>query len=318
MSEVENQEAPETVLSSMPGADAPSTDEASMSLDFSEEVEAQAEPEPELEPQPEPEPEPEPIAAEAEQEVEAQAEPEKKGPMIPKARLDEALQKQKALQKQLDDMRREKEEVTIDSPVEYDFAAKELEYQELLLDGEAEKAATLRQEIRAAEYTNLIYEVQQNIASKVDDTVYMTQEQQNLANAAADLAKQYPELDQNSDVFNQEATEEVIELRDAFIEKGYDAVASLNKAVNYVVKTHDIKRGVDDIQKAHNKQVDEVAKKRAEVQRKLEAAEAQPPEMAGESGASHGEKSINIETLTDDEFAALPEATLARLRGDIL
>ena len=327
MSEVENQEAPETFLATMPGADAPEgVDEPSMSLDFSEALEPKAEVQPEPEPEPEPAVEPEPVAAEAEQEVQAEAEaepepapqPEKRSPMIPKARLDEALQKQKALQKQLDDMKREKEQVTIDTPVEYDFAKKELEYQELLLDGEAEKAAALRQEIRNAEYNNLIYEVQKNIATKVDDTVYISQEQQNLANAASELAKQYPALDQNSDIFNEQATEEVIELRDAFIEKGYDAVASLNKAVNYVVKTHEIKPAVDDIQKTHDKAVDEVAKKRAEVQKKLEAAEAQPPEMAGESGASHGEKAINYETLTDDEFAALPASTLARLRGDIL
>jgi len=319
----------DVVLDKMPGADTPEgVDEPSMSLDFSEALE------PEAKAEPEPEPTPEPVEAEATEEVEAKAEPEpepepqemaqldstpeKKAPMIPKSRLDEALQKQRALQKQLDDLKRSQQEVTIDKPVEYDFAKKELEYQELLLDGEAEKAAALRQEIRAAEYSNLVFEIQQNIDSKVDNQVHVTQEQQNLANEAVRIAEQYPALDQNSEVFNQEATEEVIELRDAFIEKGYDAVISLNKAVNYVVKTHNIKPGVDEIQKAHNKQVDEVSKKRAEVQKKLEAAEAQPPEMAGESSASRGEKTINPATLTDDEFAALPESTLARLRGDLL
>jgi hypothetical protein len=321
----------EVVLDKMPGADAPEgADEPSMSLDFSEALE------PEAKAEPEPTPEPEPVEAEAIEEVEAKAEPEpepepepqqmaqvdpapeKKAPMIPKSRLDAALQKQKALQKQLDDLKRSQEEVTIDKPVEYDFAKKELEYQELLLDGEAEKAAALRQEMRAAEYSSLVYEIQQNINSKVDNQVHVTQEQQNLANEAVRIAEQYPALDQNSETFNQEATEEVIELRDAFIEKGYDAVISLNKAVNYVVKTHNIKPGVDEIQKSHNKQVDEVSKKRAEVQKKLEAAEAQPPEMAGESSASRGEKTINPATLTDEEFAALPESTLARLRGDLL
>ena len=63
---------------------------------------------------------------------------------------------------------------------------------------------------------------------------------------------------------------------------------------------------------------DEVAKKRAEVSRKLDAAQAQPPEMAGESSASRGETNVNLATLTDEEFSALPESTLARLRGDIL
>ena len=64
--------------------------------------------------------------------------------------------------------------------------------------------------------------------------------------------------------------------------------------------------------------VDEVAKKRAEVSRKLKAAEAQPPEMPGESSTARGEKALDIASMTEDEFNALPEATLRRLRGDIL
>ena len=110
MSEVENQteEAVEpTTLATMPGADNHPTDEKpAMSLDFSEEPKAEVEPEPE----PTPEPEPEPVEAEAKEEVEVEAKaepepaPEKKSPMIPKARLDEALQKQKALQKQLEEL----------------------------------------------------------------------------------------------------------------------------------------------------------------------------------------------------------------------
>ena len=111
MSEVENQEAPEATLATMPGADNHPMDDGQtfMSLDFTEEVAPVAEPEVEAEPEPvaaETEPE---VEAQAEPEVEAQAEPEpeKKSPMIPKARLDEALQKQKALQKQLQELTKE-------------------------------------------------------------------------------------------------------------------------------------------------------------------------------------------------------------------
>jgi hypothetical protein len=40
------------------------------------------------------------------------------------------------------------------------------------------------------------------------------------------------------------------------------------------------------------KQVDELAKKRAEVSRKIKAAESQPPELPGESSANRGEKAV--------------------------
>ena len=58
--------------------------------------------------------------------------------MVPKSRLDEVLAKQKALQKQVDDMKAAAEKPE-EAPEEYDFDAKEIEYQQLVLDGEAEK-----------------------------------------------------------------------------------------------------------------------------------------------------------------------------------
>ena len=64
--------------------------------------------------------------------------------------------------------------------------------------------------------------------------------------------------------------------------------------------------------------VDEVAKKRAEVARKMKAAEAQPPDMPGESSAARGEKAFDVMALSEDEFNALPAATLKRLRGDVV
>ena len=61
-----------------------------------------------------------------------------------------------------------------------------------------------------------------------------------------------------------------------------------------------------------------MAKKRAEVSRKLKAADAQPPELPGESSANRGEKGLDLSSMTEEEFGSLPEATLKRLRGDIL
>ena len=74
--------------------------------------------------------------------------------MVPKSRLDEVLAKQKALEKQLDELRAQKQEPG-EAPEAYDFDAKEVEYQNLVLDGEAQKAAALRKEIRAAERAQL-------------------------------------------------------------------------------------------------------------------------------------------------------------------
>ena len=305
MSEVENEaQAPEETLTTMPGSDSHpmDDDQTGMSLDFSDVPE---------ETTPEPEPEPEPVAAEAEQEEVVVD--EKKEHMIPKTRLDEALQKQRALQKQLEDMQKE-QFVAPAEPDTYDFEAKELEYQELVLDGENKKAALLRQEIRHAEKQALMFEMQQNVNATVDETVNQTKQGMEIEDVAEELARKYPTLDPEAKEFNEEYIDEVIELRDAFIGKGYEPADALIRSVKYIVADHNIPESGTTTQP----QQDELAKKRAQVAAKLEAAEQQPPDLVGEGSSTKGESSVDISTLSDDEFAALPAATLARLRGDIV
>ena len=254
---------------------------------------------------------------EAEEEVEepvAEEKPAKK-PMVPKARLDEVLAKQKALQKQLDEINAANEK-SEEAPESYDFDAKELEYQNMVLDGETAKAVALRREIRQAERAQVEYEMRQEMTQTVSADRQMTALQQ----AAAAMEEAYPVFDRNSESFSEDMTNEVVELRDAFIMKGYEAVDALSKAVKYVVKDHELDRSVDDTPSLAGKavQVDEVAKKRRQVSKKLKAADAQPPELPGESSSARGEKAIDIANMTEEEFDALPEATLKRLRGDIL
>jgi hypothetical protein len=234
-----------------------------------------------------------------------------KKPMVPKARLDEVLAKQKALQKQLDEINAAKEKAQ-EAPESYDFDAN----QNMVLDGETEKAVALRREIRKAEREQLEYEMRQEMSQTVNQDRQMTALQQ-AANAMEDA---YPVFDRNSDDFNEDMTNEVVELRDAFMMKGYEAVDALSKAVKYVVKDHDLDQAQESAPSLAGKaqKSDELAKKRAQVSRKLKAAEAQPPELPGESSSNHGEKGLDLSMMTEEEFDALPEATLKRLRGDIL
>lgn len=269
-----------------------------------------AEPEADLEEEPEAELEEEPEEPEEEPETSA------KKPMVPKSRLDEVLAKQKALQKQLDDMKAAQVE-SPDAPSEYAFSEKEVEYQNLLLDGESQKAAALRAEIRAAERAQLEYELTQ----KMTQTMTQNQQMTALQQAAADLESGFPVFDQSSDQYNAEYTQEVVDLRDAFIIKGDNAVTALAKAAKFVIREY----GLDDsyeptpaLASTNKRAVDEVAKKRAEVSRKLKAAESQPPELSGESSANRGERMLDISSMSEEEFNALPEATIKRLRGDVL
>jgi len=332
MSDQENTSAEEKALEFdvMPGADRPEADDT-VELDLSfetpeevieeETVAEDAEEETATE-------EPEEIVSEDEQSTEEETTPDAeleeepvveeksaKKPMVPKARLDEVLAKQKALQKQLDEINAANEKAE-DAPEDYDFDAKEVEYQNMVLDGETEKAVALRREIRKAERATLEYEMRQEMSQTVNQDRQMTALQQ-AANAMEDA---YPVFNRDSDDYNEDITNEVVELRDAFMMKGYEAVDALSKAVKYVVKDHDLDQAQESAPSLAGKaqKTDELAKKRAQVSSKLKAADAQPPELPGESSAHHGERALDLSTMTEEEFAALPEATLKRLRGDIL
>ena len=248
-----------------------------------------------------------PLAAET-------TEPETKSPMVPKSRLDEVLAKQKALQKQVEEMRAAAEKPA-EAPAEYDFDKAESLYMEAVLDGETDKAKKIRSEIREAEKNNLAWELEQKMGQTVQQSAQATALQQ----AATEMEAAYPVFDQNSDQFNEEYTNEVVELRDAFIIKGYDAVDALSRAVKYVVKDRDLDTAGEAEQPAlAAASSEQTAKKKASVAKKLKAAEAQPPELEGEGSSSRGENVVDFGNMSEDEFDALPEATLRRLRGDIV
>jgi hypothetical protein len=252
------------------------------------------------------------------EEVEAKAtpEPESKKHMVPKERLDAVLAKQKALQKQLDDLQAQSTP-DVNAPEAYDYDTKEAEYQEFILDGESAKATALRKEIRAAEKAELQYEFDQ----KMGQTVQQNQQATVLQQAANELENTFPVFNQNSEAFNAEITQEVVDLRDAFITQGYQPVDALAKAANFVVKDYGLVEGDVESPLSAPKTttpVDEVAKKRANNQKKLQSAQSQPPELSGESSSTHGEKAEDLLSLTEEEFNALPAATLKRMRGDIV
>ena len=269
-------------------------------------------------------PEPESVQGDDEQPVEAVEEgsnepeveevEEPKAPMVPKSRLDEVLAKNKEMQKKLQDMEG-KETPEAEKLPEYDFVTKEKEYQDLVLEGETEKAALLRNEIRTAEREQIMSEMQ----GKMGQTVQQDRELHELNQKATEIMEVFPIFDEKSKSYDEKLTNEVMELRDAFIYQGYGAADSLAKAteVTLLSKKPELLQGdgteASDPAPKLSQAVQE-KKAKATVKKKVEASQAQPPEMKGESAKN--KKVVDINTLSDDEFGALPEETLRRMRGD--
>ena len=246
-----------------------------------------------------------------EEEVVAEVE-EPKAPMVPKSRLDEVLAKNKEMQKIIQNM---EEKPAEDAAPAYDFVAQEKTYQDLVLEGETEKAALLRQEIRSAEREQIMSEMQ----SKMGQTVQQDRELHELTKKASEIMEVFPIFNEKSKSYDEALTNEVMELRDAFIYQGYGAADSLAKAteVTLLSKKPELLQGETapavDPAPTLTKAVQE-KKQKATVKKKVEASQAQPPEMKGESAKN--KKVVDINVMSDDEFRALPEDTLRRLRGD--
>ena len=300
------------------------TEEEVVGEETTEEVaEEQVEETPVEEPEGETEtPESETVQGDDEQPVEAVEEgteeveevvEEPKAPMVPKSRLDEVLAKNKEMQKRLQDIEGKEAEET--KAPEYDFVAQEKAYQDLVLEGETEKAALVRQEIRSAEREQLMSEMQ----SKMGQTVQQDRELHELTQKASEIMEVFPIFDEKSKAYDEGLTNEVMELRDAFIYQGYGAADSLAKAteVTLLSKKPELLQGETapavDPAPTLTKAVQE-KKQKATVKKKVEASQAQPPEMKGESAKN--KKVVDINVMSDDEFRALPEDTLRRLRGD--
>jgi len=242
----------------------------------------------------------------------------KKAPMVPKSRLDEVLAKNKVMQKKLKDIEQKEAEAQAEAP-KFDFASKENQYQQLLLDGELVDASSLREEIRTAEKEQVMFEVNQQMG----ETVQANQEAQELQTKAKEIESTFPVLDQNSTTFDEGLTQEVMELRDAFIVQGYGAADSLARATEYTLaaKRPELLSTAGNGTLQGNENVvtqEQLQEKRQKttVKKKVAAAKSQPPNMKGEGAGDRGDKPVNLDVLSDDEFMALPEETLRRMRGD--
>jgi hypothetical protein len=236
--------------------------------------------------------------------------------MVPKSRLDEVLAKNKKMQKQLEDIQQKEAEVQAEAPT-YDFSSKEMEYQEAILDGDSAKATSIRQEIRSAEKEQMMFEVQQQMGQSLQ----LSNAEQDLAVKAQEIGDTFAILNENSESFDTELAGEVRDLRDAFMVQGFTPADSLAKATEYTLaaKRPELLQTTDDTIAVQTKKQNKAVvqnRQRTAVKKKLEASKSQPPKLQGEGTAKRGEKVTDLNVLSDEEFGALPEETLKRMRGD--
>lgn len=251
-----------------------------------------------------------------------EAEEEKKKRIrIPKSRFDEALGKAKQREQALlDEIEKLKggQQASATAKAVKDMRAKidELQdkYEDLILDGKKEEARKVRRQVEAlrdelSEYqTNTKSEAARRAA--IDEMSYNAQ--------LAGYEAKYPALNPEHEDFDEDKTNEVATLLNAFVKAGQKRTDALAKAVKYVLGAPPAadKGGDDKVKELADQRAAEARKKAADANKK------QPPDGknvgldSDKAGGKGGD--VDVMRLSQDKFAKLDEETKAKLRGDVI
>lgn len=250
--------------------------------------------------------------AEEEPEVEAEPEADLK---VPKDRFDEVNERMKAAEKQTKELKKQLETVVEQKsepepePDPFDYATKEAEAMDAVLEGDTAKYAAIREEIRLAEKTETLREAKR-ISTEGDQYL---QENMTFEEVGARIEAAFPQFQADSDTFNEEAREEMLDLYVGYAKSGiYSRVDALQRAADRTARIY----GFDTKPEPTPDNVVNI--KKTDAKAKAKTANQQPPLVESRESTDHEEPRNDIQSMSDEEFEALPESTKRRMRGDIL
>lgn len=253
----------------------------------------------------------------------AEKEPPKKI-MIPKSRFDEVNGAKRVLEEENEQLRRRILHLDNQKPVEqepeqeptYDFATKQKDLYELILDGKTDEANTLQQEIDAEKERIFMERMRETSSNAITDA----QEQAEFNHTVAALQNQFDFFNPQSPDYDTQLTQEAVVLRDAIHARGgISRSDALIAATRYILGTHkpDVLHGeVIDPGQINTSSGAAPSAERQNSKKSIAAERAQPPATAGEGNAVRDDGIVDVMSLSEEEFDALPEATKKRLRGD--
>lgn len=190
-----------------------------------------------------------------------------------------------------------------------------------ILDGNAEMAQEALQGMLSKAAQMGAQQARQGIEDRIQSTIDGRSVNDRMMDKADELTKQYPVLNEAHEDYDDLITDEVVIIRDAFISKQMDPVAALEKAVGIVAREYGLDSPAPTQQEtpAEDTAKQEQAKQQQsrDTKNALDKVAKQPPLNEGGDNRGSTDGDINLEKLTDEEFDALPESTLARLRGDL-
>jgi hypothetical protein len=246
-----------------------------------------------------------------------------KGNMIPKSRLDAKTRQNKALQDRIDAFERDRAADAVAAKnddartvIETELATLDKAINKAISDDKMEEAAELRGEVRTKERE--LWQMDMDESS--DNATTDAREAVRLDMAIDHIESTHEEFDPESDNYSQEVVDKVQELRNGFVATGkYTPTQALLRAMDFVLP----KKAVKDINDAADDPATKLKKeeelRKAGLKKATDAAGKQPADTkkVGDDADTAGiQDGINIDKLSYEDVASLPEATLKRMRGD--
>lgn len=243
-----------------------------------------------------------------------------KGRRVPLERLNKEIEKRRNLESVVQSLRTEIDALkgagSQESQGEQQadpvgFTREEFEgMQEAMLDGETDKAFELFGKMMASQTQAIQAKAEQEVSERVRNELNQDRAMSELQQTAQALAEKYPELDSAGDEADEGLIEEVVEMRDLYVDRGLSPAEALKKSVRLVALENDL--------------VDRTAKPKADMAKptkktntkaKLAAAKKERGKLSG-TGGGNSRPDIDISRMSDDEFAGLSAEAKARARGD--
>ncbi len=136
------------------------------------------------------------------------------------------------------------------------------------------------------------------------------------------IEKQYPALDETSDAFDQDLSDDVVDAMNGIMRR--ERLPRSQALIRAVERVMERSKAPDE--PSEGKGLRSAAKaddrKEAAVKKNIDAASRQPAstKRAGADSDKHGQTGTlpDVSEMTAEEFAALPETTRAKMRGDFV
>lgn len=246
-----------------------------------------------------------------------------KSPVIPKARLDQELRKRRVAEQRAQELadeltRIKQEQIEASRPKPLsgeEIKAKMAEANEALIGGDTARAAELQAELFAA----LAAPTQAPVAAPVErDLVGEVEARLEFKQALEEINARFPQLDENSEAFDEELSQEAVDLQRSYMNRGFTLAEATRKAAESVAKLYDLTDNKAPAASAADpKAVVAQARQKQKTQDKIAKAVAAPPALTGRVDDG-SDVAFDVFKASEDELMALPKATLDRLLGNTL